>query len=213
MTSGDLPVITVSSGLINTLAEALLVLSGRCCPFTKSNWQESFPGGSDGKESACNVGDPGSIPGSERFPGGGNDNPLQYSGLEKPMDRSVVGYSSWGHKEPDRSQWLNDNKLIRRPFAWLPSFSLFFTFSLWHFPFNISFEPLVNPLATESWFSPYRGCCCQGLTSGVQEVGSGRGGVPCGHGSSSTTTLLRWLVLLFSCSTVSDSVTLWTAAR
>ena len=38
-----------------------------------------FPGGSDGKESACNAGEPGVIPGSGRFPGGGNSNPLQYS--------------------------------------------------------------------------------------------------------------------------------------
>ena len=37
------------------------------------------PGGSDGKESACNAGDPGSIPGFERSPGEGNSNPLQYS--------------------------------------------------------------------------------------------------------------------------------------
>ena len=40
-----------------------------------------IPGGSDGKESACNVGDLGSIPGSERSPGEGNGNPLQYSYL------------------------------------------------------------------------------------------------------------------------------------
>ena len=46
----------------------------------------SFPGGSDGKVSACNVGDPGSIPGLGRSPGGGNGNPLQYSCLENPMD-------------------------------------------------------------------------------------------------------------------------------
>ena len=46
-----------------------------------------FPGGSDHKESACNVGDPGSIPGSGRSPGEGNGNPLQYSCLENPMDR------------------------------------------------------------------------------------------------------------------------------
>ena len=46
----------------------------------------SFPGGSDGKESACNAGDPGSIPGLGRFPGGGNGSPLQYSCLENPMD-------------------------------------------------------------------------------------------------------------------------------
>ena len=40
-------------------------------------WYASgFPGGSDGKESACNAGDPGSIPGSGRSPGGGNGNPL-----------------------------------------------------------------------------------------------------------------------------------------
>ena len=46
-----------------------------------------FPGGSDGKESACNVGDPGLIPGSGRSPGEGNGNPLQYSCLENFMDR------------------------------------------------------------------------------------------------------------------------------
>ena len=48
-----------------------------------------FPGGSDGKESACPVGDPDLIPGSERSPGGGQGNPLQYSCLENPMDRGV----------------------------------------------------------------------------------------------------------------------------
>ena len=41
------------------------------------------------KESACNVGDPGSIPGSGRFPGEGNGNPLQYSCLENTMDRGA----------------------------------------------------------------------------------------------------------------------------
>ena len=46
-----------------------------------------FPGGSDGKESACNVGDPGSIPGSKRSPGDGNGYPLQYSCSENFMDR------------------------------------------------------------------------------------------------------------------------------
>ena len=45
-----------------------------------------FPGGSDGKESACNVGDPGSVPGWGRSPGGGHGNLLQYSCLENPMD-------------------------------------------------------------------------------------------------------------------------------
>ena len=46
-----------------------------------------FPGGSDGKESGCNTGDLGSIPGSGKSHGEGNGNPLQYSCLGNPMDR------------------------------------------------------------------------------------------------------------------------------
>ena len=48
-----------------------------------------FPGSSDGKASAYSAGDPGSIPESERSPGEGNGNPLQYSWLENPMDRGA----------------------------------------------------------------------------------------------------------------------------
>ena len=48
-----------------------------------------FPGGSDGKASACNAGDPGSTPGLGRSPGEENGNPLQYSCLENPMDRGA----------------------------------------------------------------------------------------------------------------------------
>ena len=48
-----------------------------------------FPAGSDSKESACNVGDSGSIPGSERSPGEGNGYPLQYSCLENSMNRGA----------------------------------------------------------------------------------------------------------------------------
>ena len=48
-----------------------------------------FPGGSDGKASARNVGDLGLIPGSGRSPGEGNGNPLQYSCLENSMDRGA----------------------------------------------------------------------------------------------------------------------------
>ena len=48
-----------------------------------------FPGGSASKESACNAGDLGSIPGSGRCPGEGNGNPVQYSCLENPMDRGA----------------------------------------------------------------------------------------------------------------------------
>ena len=56
--------------------------------------------GSVGKESTCNAGDLGLTPGLGRSPGGGNDNPLQYSCLENPHgERSLMVYSSWGHKE------------------------------------------------------------------------------------------------------------------
>ena len=48
-----------------------------------------FPGDSDGKESACNVGDPDLISGSKRSPGEGSGNPLQYSCLENPVDRGA----------------------------------------------------------------------------------------------------------------------------
>ena len=52
--------------------------------------KEGFPGGSDGKESACNAGDLGSIPGLGRWPAEGNAYPLQYSCLGNPMDRGGV---------------------------------------------------------------------------------------------------------------------------
>ena len=51
--------------------------------------EQGFPGGSDGKQSDCNAGDLGSIPGSGRSPGEGNGYPLQYSFLENPMDREA----------------------------------------------------------------------------------------------------------------------------
>ena len=50
-----------------------------------------FPGGSAGKESACNAGDPGLIPGSGRSPGEGKGYPLQYSAVENPIDCIVHG--------------------------------------------------------------------------------------------------------------------------
>ena len=48
-----------------------------------------FPGGSDGREAACNAGDLGLIPGSGRSTGEGNGNPLQYSYLKNPMGRGA----------------------------------------------------------------------------------------------------------------------------
>ena len=49
----------------------------------------NFSGGSDSKETACNVENPGLIPGLGRYPGEGNVNPLQYPCLENPMDREA----------------------------------------------------------------------------------------------------------------------------
>ena len=62
-------------------------------------------GGSDDKESACNVGDLGSIPGLGRSPGEGNSYLLQYSGLENSRDYTVHGAAkSWTQKESDTTE-------------------------------------------------------------------------------------------------------------
>ena len=70
-----------------------------------SSFHFEFPGGSDGKESACNAGDLGLIPGSGRSLGGGSGNPLQYYYWENSMDRGAWrAYSPWGHKESDMTE-------------------------------------------------------------------------------------------------------------
>ena len=68
-----------------------------------------FSGGSDGKESACNEGDPSSIPGLRRSLEKGIGYPLQYSCLENsipPGQRNLVGYSPWGRKGSDTTEQL-----------------------------------------------------------------------------------------------------------
>ena len=60
-------------------------------PALTHSLNKGFPGGSEGKVFACNVGDPGSIPGSGRSPGEGNGSPLQYSDLENSMDGGAWG--------------------------------------------------------------------------------------------------------------------------
>ena len=60
---------------------------GNLCPSMEKHMD--FPGGSDGKASVYNAGDPGSVPGLGRSPGEGNGNPLQYYCLENPMDRGA----------------------------------------------------------------------------------------------------------------------------
>ena len=69
---------------------------------------KGFPGSSAGKESACNAGDPGLIPGLGKSPGGGHGNPLQYFCLENPHgQRSLAGYSPWGCKESNMTERLS----------------------------------------------------------------------------------------------------------
>ena len=69
---------------------------------------KDFPGGSHGKESACNVRylDQNLIPGLGRSPGGGHGYPMQYSCLENPMDRGAW-WAPWDHKESDMTERLN----------------------------------------------------------------------------------------------------------
>ena len=71
--------------------------------FLNSLWvlTSGFPGGSVSKESACNAGDRGSVPGLGRSPREGNGNPLQYSCLENPMDRGAWRATVYGSQELD----------------------------------------------------------------------------------------------------------------
>jgi len=69
---------------------------------TQSHLRMGFPGCSVSKESACNAGDPGSVPGLERSPGEGNDYPLQYSCLENS-----------GTEEPGRLQSMESQRVKR----------------------------------------------------------------------------------------------------
>ena len=77
-------------------------MSNEWLPCSSSQHFWGFPGGSDGKASACNAGDLGSIPRSGRSPGEGSGNTLQFSHLENPMDRgawqaTVHGVARVGH--------------------------------------------------------------------------------------------------------------------
>ena len=74
--------------------------------YLTSSWawvQLRRPSGSDGTESACRTGDPGSTSGSGRSPGEGNGTPVFLRG-ETQGQRSLVGYSSQGHKESDMTE-------------------------------------------------------------------------------------------------------------
>ena len=92
------------------MQETLVRFLGQEDPLEKGQAiiSSGFPGGSDGKPSACNVGDLGSIPGLGRSPGGGHGNLLQYSYLETLHgQRSLASYSLWGHRELNTTEQPN----------------------------------------------------------------------------------------------------------
>ena len=80
--------------------------------------REGFPAGSDGEESACSAGDPGSIPGLGRSPGEGNGNPLQYSCQENPVDGGARRLEPTDRKESDTPERLTPTLqgVLRAPF-------------------------------------------------------------------------------------------------
>ena len=72
---------------------------------------DGFPGGADGRESTCNAGHPGLIPGLGKSPGEGSVNPLQCSRLENSMDRGAW-QATWDRKESDITEQLSLSFLV-----------------------------------------------------------------------------------------------------
>jgi len=122
-----------------------------------------FPGGSVGKESACNMEDMGLVPGLGRSPGGGHGNPLQYSYLENPVDRggwwaAVLGFQRVGHDwmtkhstQLSSSLFLYIFSLLNfslcSPILLLSLLSIFVIFTL----NSLSGRSLVSTLLTSFW--------------------------------------------------------------
>ena len=96
-----------SCGVSGGCKELVIFWRDLWCNFWRDLW--GFLGGSGGKESACNAGDLGSIPGSGRSPGEGNVNPLQDSCLQNPPWTEEVGHSPWGCKESDMTERLHSH--------------------------------------------------------------------------------------------------------
>ena len=91
-----------------------------------------FPGGSDGKESACSAEDLGSIPGSGRSPGGGHGNPLLFLPGESPWTEEPGGLQSLGHTEVDTAERLSRAHTALRAMRYAECFShmIYITFYL-----------------------------------------------------------------------------------
>ena len=110
-----------------------------------------FPGDSDSKESACDVGGLSSIPGLGRCPRGGHGNPLQFSCLENPHgQRSLVGCSPWGCKELNMTERLSIHVL------WGAVKSISFIISC-------RWEHLFNNLCGVMGSTSKHFCCMQGM--------------------------------------------------
>ena len=140
----------------------------------RCNWVTftfTFPGGSDSKESACDVEVLGLIPGLGISPGEGNSNPLQYSCLENPTDRGAWWATVHGVAELDKTELLTDqiflsNKgplmkifcLILRDFGEI--YELFLPLFLWIFFLFLS-------ISSSFWDSHYM---YVGMIDGVQQV-------------------------------------------
>ena len=113
-----------------------------------------FPCGSSDKESTCNVGDLGSIPGLGRSPREGKGYPLQYSGLENSMD-----HSPWDHKESDMTEW-HSLTFIMVLFSFLRKVVLF----------SIMAAPVYIP-TNSVWGSLCSTCCCCWVTKVCPTLG------------------------------------------
>ena len=110
----------------------------------------SFPGGSDGKASAYNAGDPSLISGWGRSPGEGNGTPVFLPGKSHGW-RNLVGYSPWGRKELDRTERLHTHIYISTPFSTVEGSTVIFK--------CLPGEPFayIHRLSTQ-WIHRYRLC-------------------------------------------------------
>ena len=78
----------------------------------------SFPGGSDGKESACHAGDPDSIPGSGRVPREGNGSHSSIPAWRTPWTEDLADYCQWDHKKSDMAEQLSAYNVENRLDTW-----------------------------------------------------------------------------------------------
>ena len=125
-----------------------------------------FPGGSDSKESTCNAGDLGLIPGLGRSPGEGNGCPLQYSCLENFMNKEAWRAIGHGIAESDMTEQLTHTHNDICPSLWhhtdhfhCPKYPLCFTSV-----FLPTIQPLITSVFTVSVVLPFPELCCWSYT-------------------------------------------------